>query len=499
MENLMNRIFSFRRRWTGTVIVLVLTLAVSACDAQKALARKRQKSVEKGLLRTVYLKGLQPEPLALRERMAFYRVPGLSVRAFDKSRAEWGEAFGEADAQTRRRLEPETIFQAGGLAQMMTAAAAFRLARDGSIDLDEDVRTRLKSWSFPADARLPVGVLTLRRLLTHSAGLSDQILDGSGPDDALPTIAQILSGQKPAGNAPVWSPTRFGAGRKAWISEGGYVLVQQCLEEATGLPFEALMKRTIIDPLGLKNTLFAADLPEAWAGQAAVGHTREGAALPGRWRRYPETAAKGLWTTADDYAAFLCELLDEAMGRSEKLLAPAEARVLLSPQIENFAFGFLADGRGDDINFHFQARTAGFAAGFTVYPAKGQGIVLLTNSDNGEFLAEEILAACSKAYDWPHYKPMEKDVLRLAPETYRAFAGRFEVNPSYGLDITWEDYYLVIRPTGQAATKFYAEGQTLFYSTDPYIRIQFYKDKTGTVTSLSLWQKDFELEAKKVR
>jgi len=65
--------------------------------------------------------------------------------------------------------------------------------------------------------------------------------------------------------------------------------------------------------------------------------------------------------------------------------------------------------------------------------------------------------------------------------------------------VTWNDYYLVIRPTGQASTKFYAEGRTLFYSTDPYVRIQFYKDKSGAVSSLVLWQKDFELEAKKVR
>ena len=336
-------------------------------------------------------------------------------------------------------------------------------------------------------------------LLTHSAGLSEQLLEGYGPDETLPTIPQVLSGIKPAQNAPVWSPPRLGASRRVWISEGGYALIQQFLQDATGLSFGVLMKQTILDPLGLKNTCLAPELPEPQAARATVGHSREGAALPGRWRRYPETAAKGLWTTASDYAVFLCELMREAMGESSLLLSPAAARSMLAPQIENFSFGFLADGKGDDINFHAQGKTAGFAAGFVVYPAKGQGIVLLANSDNGDILEEEILAACSAAYDWPHYKPAEKDVLRLSPDTYREFVGRFEVNPAYALDVAWEDYYLVIRPTGQAPTKFYAEGQTLFYSTDPYIRIQFYKDKSGAVSSLVLWQKDFELEAKKVR
>ena len=488
-----------RRRRGLAAALAVLAIGLTACDAQKALARKRRSTIENSLTRTVYLKGLQPEKLSLAERMAFYRVPGVSLCAFDKNAIEWTEAYGEADGQTHRPLTPETVFQAGGLAEMMTAAAAFRLAEKGAIDLDGDVRERLKSWSFPADAVLPPGRLTLRRLLTHSAGLSEQRLEGYDPDEVRPMIPQVLSGLKPARNAPIWSPSRFGAGRKAWTSEGGYALVQQVLEDVSGLPFEALMKQTVLDPLGLKNTFFAADPDESRAAAAAVGHTREGAALPGRWRRYPELAAKGLWTTAADFAGFLCRLMREALGEEGGILSPASARALLAPQIENFSHGFLADGKGDEINFHALKKTAGFAAGFVVYPAKGQGIVLLTNSDNGDVLADEILAAASAAYDWPHYKPVEKDVLRLPADTYREYVGHFEVNPAYALDVAWEDYYLVIKPSGQAATKFYAEGRTLFYSTDPYIRIQFYKDKTGAVTSLVLWQKDFELEARKAR
>jgi hypothetical protein len=122
----------------------------------------------------------------------------------------------------------------------------------------------------------------------------------------------------------------------------------------------------------------------------------------------------------------------------------------------------------------------------------------MTNSDNGFTLIDEILGALSETYQWPHYKPQEKQVLRLDAETYRQFVGRYEVGPDYFLDVTWEDYYLVIQPSGQTATRFYAEGQTLFYSTDPYIRIQFLRDK-GPVDGLVLWQQDFELQAKKVK
>ena len=109
----------------------MLLAGTAACNAQKALARKRRNTVEDSLTRTVYLKGLRPEGWPLAERMAFYRVPGVSLCAFDKNAIEWTAAYGEADGQTHRPLTPETIFQAGGLAEMMTAVAAFRLAEKG--------------------------------------------------------------------------------------------------------------------------------------------------------------------------------------------------------------------------------------------------------------------------------------------------------------------------------------------------------------------------------
>lgn len=198
-------------RWLAAGLAVLLA-ATAGCDARRSLARKRRNTVERSLMRAVYLKGLQPEKLDLADRMAFYRVPGVSLCAFDKSAIEWTEAVGEADAQTQRPLTPATVFQAGGLSQLMTAAAAFRLAEKGTIDLDEDVRGRLKSWRFPDEAAIPRGRLTPRRLLTQSAGLSEQILEGYGPDESLPTIPKFCPESSPRktrrfGLHPVSEPT----------------------------------------------------------------------------------------------------------------------------------------------------------------------------------------------------------------------------------------------------------------------------------------------------
>ncbi len=132
------------------------------------------------------------------------------------------------------------------------------------------------------------------------------------------------------------------------------------------------------------------------------------------------------------------------------------------------------------------------------YPVKGQGVVIMTNSENGEYLIDEILRAVSTAYDWPHFLPETKKYLRLDPSIYQLYEGLYEVNPEYQLNVSFEDYYLIIQPTDQKATRFFVENPTTFFSTDPYIRIRFAKDAGGTVTGLVLRQGDFRLEAKKL-
>ena len=473
-------------------------LAAAACDPQKSLTQKRIRTVERGLTRTVYLKGLAPEKLDLNDRLAFYRVPGVSLAVIDKTGIEWAKAYGRKDAQTGQPLTGETLGQAGAFSQMVAAAVVLRLAEEGRLGLDDAVRGRLGSWAFPPEAGPDAPGLTIRRLMSHSAGLSDQALPGYRGEEPRPTLVQMLGGDPPARNGPLWVPPLRGSIAKTRYSEAGYVVVEKLLEDVTGKPFDLLARELVFAPLGLEDSTFEVPLPERFGENAAAGHIRDGMTVAGRWEEHPHRAAAGLWTTPADFAAFLVDLLRSATSGEGKVLTAASARELLSAQAESFGFGFLVEGSRDDMLFKLRGRTRGYSAMMVLYPARAQGAVLMANSDNGALLIEEILCALAAAYEWPHFRPEEKTVLRLEPETYETFVGRYEVNPAYVLDVRWEDYYLVIQPTGQAPTKFYAEGQSLFYSTDPYVRIQFLKDRDGRVAGLLLWQQDFELEAKKI-
>lgn len=477
--------------WAGLALIVLL-----ACETKSSLMRAKIKEVENGLLRAVYFKGQRPEKLRLEGRMAFYRVPGLSLAMIDEDAISWAKGYGYCHNKEDGQVTAETIFQAGAFSQPVAAAVALSLVEEGKLRLDVDINNYFKTWKVPRTEATFKRPVTLRDLLLHRAGFSKWVFPGYDKSATLPTLNQILNGEKPAVNTPLvpLDPP----GTLVRTSESGYVVLQQLLEEVTQQPFAEVARERVIGPVGMKNSFFSADGPPELNGKVASGHDRNGMVLPDQWRRYPELAAKGLWSTAVDMAIFLCELMKAARGTEGKFISVAAARAMLTAQAASRGFGFFIEGSGDDLYFHCEGRTAGFACALLVFPGRRQGVVVMTNSDNGQVLIDEIIRSVAAAYKWPHFKPVERPLYRLDAAIYQRYIGRYEITPDYVLDVKFEDYYLVIQPTGQAPTKFYAESETVFFSVDPFIRIQFRRNEQGDVTNLVLWQQDFEQIARKV-
>jgi CubicO group peptidase (beta-lactamase class C family) len=433
-------------RASGVFGIIVLALMTAGCETrQESLTKSRIRKVEKGLLRAIYLKGQRPEKLALDARMQFYRVPGVGIALMDKNRLEWTRGYGNRNAHSREPVTADTMFQAGDLARPLAAAAALELVDKGRLDLDGDIDARPHGLKAPATGPGAKAKITLREIL---------------------------------------------------IGAADFAVLKTLLEDVTSTPFPSLLNETVLGPLGMKNSTFELPLPESTKIFAASGHGRDGRPVEGKW--LDEPPPNSLWTAPSDLVSFASDILQTAMGKGGKLLSTGQARAMLTPQAAGRGFGFVIDGTGVDIRFHLQGRTRGFTASLDVYPYKGQGAVIMTNSENGFLLTEEILRAVSAVYEWPDFKPKERPLFRLDPSIYQQYVGRYEVSADYVLDVSYEDYYLVIRPTGQAPTRFYVESQTFFFSIDPYVRIQFLSDEKGRATGLILWQQDFKQEAKKV-
>ncbi|HET9638496.1 MAG TPA: serine hydrolase domain-containing protein [Allosphingosinicella sp.] len=341
----------------------------------------------------VALPGPRPGPrlAPLAERMRDMNVPAVSVAFIEDGRVKWARAYGEAVAGSGRTVTPATLFQAGSLSKAVAAAGALRLVDQGKLALDEDVNLRLRAWRVPASAQW-AGIITLRRLLGHTAGLTLSAYPGYRAGEPVPTLVQSLAGAKPARTAPV---RRFlFPGTQTAYSGGGYSVAQLLMTETAGADFPRLMQRLVLRPAGMTRSTFGAS-----GDDAAGGHDPEGVPIAGGGNVYPELAAAGLWTTPSDYGRFLIALQDARAAGRGALLKPATAQAMTTPIFSNYGLGVTVMARrGRPLVTHAGANQ-GFECRFVAFlDGSRQGLVIMTNGDNGGFLAAAIQRTLTTAY-----------------------------------------------------------------------------------------------------
>lgn len=479
-----------------TLMIFHLVFVLISCETPKSRTRKRMRSVESGLLKAAVFKDTEPERMKLEERMQYYNVPGVSIAVIYKNRIDWAKSYGIKEAGQPEPVTTDSLFQAAALSQPVAALAALHFVDKGQLSLDSDVNSHLSSWKLPDNKMTRAKKVSLRDLLSHSAGLMPYEYKGYPQSETLPTLSQILDGQKSA-DSPAARIYALPGSQYAY-SELGYALLQRLLIDLGERPFPQIMNETVFQPLEMENSTFESPLPAELKDSTVTGHRREGESVDGKWYLYPEKAAAGLWATPTDLALFIIEVIQAALGESQKIVSPGLVQEMLTPQIDIQGLGFLIEDVSDNLFFHLRGNNKGYSCFMVGYPVRGEGAVVMTNSDNGAYLVDEILRGISAAYEWPHFQAEEKTLYRLDPSVYAQYVGKYEINPEYVLDVVHEDYYLVITPSGQVPTRFYAQGFSVFFSTDPYTVIRFEKDDEGRVTGLILRQRGQSTQAKKI-
>jgi beta-lactamase family protein len=133
---------------------------------------QRIRRIENGLLMPVVVKGEPQQSMRLTDRMRFYKMPGASIAFISNGRIEWARGYGVREAGSNGPITTETRFQAGSISKAVTAIAALRLVEMGKLRLDEDVNRQLLSWKIPENEFTKEKKVTLRGLLSHSAGIN---------------------------------------------------------------------------------------------------------------------------------------------------------------------------------------------------------------------------------------------------------------------------------------------------------------------------------------
>src|ERR1041384_6050520 len=210
----------------------------------------------------------------LEDRMAAYHVPGVSIAVIHNGSIEGAQGFGVVQAGGRP-VTAETLFQAGSISKPVAAMAALRLVEQGKLSLDTDVNQALTSWKISPSAAAPAAVVTLRQLLSHTAGLTVHGFPGYSAGAPIPTLVQVLNGDQPANTSPI----RLEAipGERWKYSGGGYTVMQQLLLDVSHRPFPELLRDAVLAPIGMARSTYEQPLPVELRVGAATPYTADDA------------------------------------------------------------------------------------------------------------------------------------------------------------------------------------------------------------------------------
>jgi len=365
-------------------------------DASQAARIER---VETGIA-AVVIPGEEPVSMTLQQWMAFYKIPGLSLVVFDDYKIVWKKTYGVKLAGSTDKVALDTIFQAGSISKPVTAIAVMKYVQSGRFSLDKNINDKLVSWKLPDNDLTKEQKVTLRRLLSHSAGTTVHGFPGYAVGEREPALVQVLNGEKPANTAPV--RVDLLPGKEFRYSGGGTTIVQLMLVDQLKTPFPKIMQETVLGPLGLVHSSYEQPQPPARAAIAASGHRGDGKMVEGKWHIYPEMAAAGLWTTPTDLAMVAIEMAKSKQGKSNRVLSQATTKEMLTIQADPVGLGFFLDKNSDQ--FGHAGADEGFQANLIAYSDSGKGYAVMANSDNGFMIFDRLAASVAKEYGRTSFK-----------------------------------------------------------------------------------------------
>jgi len=356
------------------------------------------------------------------------------------------------------------------------------------LELNRDVGRALKSWKLPTSAFTQARPLTLRSLLAHTAGLVITAAPGYEPNATLPSLEQILNGAAPARAPAVRFEERPGDAVR--ISTADYAIVQQLVTDAAKHPFADFAADTVFGPLGMTRSTFRQPPSAALLSAVATGHDATGRPVAGKWRLYPDLAASGLWSTPADLARLVLEIQRAYGGKRGKVLKPGSARQMLSPEHVGWpGLGVTLAGRDASLRFRAAGATRGFETELVGFVKRGQGAVIMTNTNGGSALSVEILNAIASVYGWPDYVPAEKVIARADPRVYDRFVGTYRLD-SRVLSVVKRANRLFIGARGAETTELLPESVSDFFTTDSDASYSFVFDQNGKAQAFTVRQRD---------
>jgi CubicO group peptidase (beta-lactamase class C family) len=447
------------------LLLLLLSCAFGPLMAQRNEPGTMINKVENGLRpdANIIFADSVVKQFNLTDRMNYYGVPSVSIAVIHNGKLKWAKAYGLADDATKRAADVHTLYQAASTTKSINALCIMKLVQDGKLSLDKDIRGYLKTWTFPDNELSKNKTITLKNLLSHTAGLSTGGFKGYTRTYILPTINEILDGKLPANSEavrPVLVP-----GTQSQYSGGGILVTQKILLDNVTSNYTALLNKTVLQPLGMTGSTFAQPLPANYK-DFAVAYDSNRKPFEGKYYIYPEQAPDGLWTTPTDYSQFILSLQRSLDGKSG-LLNKTMAEEMITPVLpgSDAALGVFIKEKGGEKYFYHTGANMGYRSIYYGSCATGNGVVVMINSDNAQIL-DEIVNSVAVAYGWKDFYNPEVRKLTALPDSLAArYAGEYHSDqPAFTIKVRRQNGMLELSARGDGNfEKMYFTSPTVFF------------------------------------
>ena len=351
--------------------------------------------------------------------MAYAGLPGLSIGIVHDQQLIWARGFGQASLEAGRAATPETLYRIASITKLFTSTAILQLRDAGCLQLDDPIVKHLPWFAIgPAAADAPV--ITIRHLITHTAGLPREAGFPYWTDGDFPTIDKVrerLPSQRAA----------LPAEREWKYSNLGLTLAGEVVAAVSGRPYADYVAQHVLEPLGMKRTFVTT--PPADHPDLAAGYERR---LPGGRRATAPhsdargiTAAAGMTTCVSDLARFAMFQLSDSGGAS--ILEPSTRREMQRPHwvepdwTAGWGLGFRIQRRNGKTYVGHGGALHGYRTQLQLSPAERIGVIVLTNADDGD-----PVKYTDKAFDWVAPAILKSAApATAAPAGWERYAGRY--------------------------------------------------------------------------
>ena len=338
------------------------------------------------------------------------RIPGFSIALIQDGKIIWEGGFGVSNADTKKPVNRMTIFEAASLTKVVTCYTILKLVDQGKLNLDTPLNRYLgNNYDVVNDDR--INLITARRVLTHTSGFPNWRNDGA-----------------------ISLPINFNPGEKFSYSGEGFVYLSRVAEKLTGMKFEDLVKKTVLEPLEMKSSNFT--WVDSYKEIGAYRHDWIGKVSFRNEGKDPNAAAS-LRTTAEDYAKFMIAIMN-GTGLKESTW-----KEMLTPQVAvnketapgvNWGLGVGLEITSAGKDFWHWGDQGDSKCYMTAYPGSKNGVVYFTNSNNGLTIVQEIL---KDAVGGPHPAPDWLNYGKYNP----ALPAFYEASMATGAQKALEDYH----------------------------------------------------------